>query len=80
MAAERQYATASAFRTALEARLNERARRDGVDRHRLRRQVAFDRLLARMIHRSRHATVGFSKAAMRSRCDSTWRGRQKTSP
>jgi hypothetical protein len=31
MAARRQYATAGAFRTALEARLNERARRDGVD-------------------------------------------------
>jgi hypothetical protein len=48
MAAQRQYASAGAFRTALEARLNERARRDGVDLHRLRRQVAFDRLLARM--------------------------------
>ena len=48
MAAQREYATAGAFRTALEARLNERARRDGVDLHRLRRQVAFDRLLARM--------------------------------
>jgi Nucleotidyl transferase AbiEii toxin, Type IV TA system len=48
MVAQRQYATAGAFRTALEARLNERARRDGVDLHRLRRQVAFDRLLARM--------------------------------
>jgi hypothetical protein len=48
MAAQRQYATTGAFRTALEARLNERARRDGVDLHRLRRQVAFDRLLARM--------------------------------
>jgi integrase len=31
MAAQHQYATAGAFRTALEARLNERARRDGVD-------------------------------------------------
>src|SRR5262245_24876324 len=48
MAAQHQYSTAGAFRTALEARLNERARRDGVDLHRLRRQVAFDRLLARM--------------------------------
>lgn len=48
MAAHRQYASAGAFRTALEARLHERARRDGVDLHRLRRQVAFDRLLARM--------------------------------
>src|SRR5919109_194628 len=48
MAGQRQYATAAAFRSALEARLNERARRDEVDLHRLRRQVAFDRLLARM--------------------------------
>jgi hypothetical protein len=48
MAAPRQYATAGAFRTALEARLSERVRRDGVDLHRLRRQAAFDRLLARM--------------------------------
>jgi hypothetical protein len=55
MAAQRQYATASAFRTALEARLNERARRDGVDLHRLRRQVAFDRLLARMFDPSQPA-------------------------
>jgi hypothetical protein len=53
MAAQRQYATAGAFRTALEARLNERARRDGVDLHRLRRQVAFDRLLARMFDPSK---------------------------
>ena len=53
MAAQRQYATAGAFRTALEARLNERARRDEVDLHRLRRQVAFDRLLARMFDRAR---------------------------
>lgn len=44
----RQYATAGAFRTGLETRLIERARRDAVDLQRLRRQVAFDRLLARM--------------------------------
>jgi hypothetical protein len=48
IAPPRQYATAGAFRAALEARLNERARRDGADLGRLRRQVAFDRLLARM--------------------------------
>jgi hypothetical protein len=59
MAAQRQYATAGAFRTALEARLNERARRDGVDLHRLRRQVAFDRLLARMFDQSRPAHDGW---------------------
>jgi Nucleotidyl transferase AbiEii toxin, Type IV TA system len=59
MAAQRQYATAGAFRTALEARLNERARRDGVDLHRLRRQVAFDRLLARMFDPSRPMRDGW---------------------
>src|SRR5919106_666086 len=59
MAAQRQYATAGAFRTALEARLNERARRDGVDLHRLRRQVAFDRLLARMFDPSQPVRDGW---------------------
>jgi hypothetical protein len=59
MAAQRQYATAGAFRTALEARLNEQARRDGVDLHRLRRQVAFDRLLARMFDRSQPIRDGW---------------------
>lgn len=59
MAAPRQYATAGAFRTALEARLNERARRDGVDLHRLRRQVAFDRLLARMFDPSKPVRDGW---------------------
>jgi hypothetical protein len=80
MAAQRQYATAGAFRTALEARLNERARRDGVDLHRLRRQVAFDRLLVRMFDPSQPVRDGWVlRVAMRSRCDSTWRDRQKTS-
>jgi len=59
MAAQRQYATAGAFRAALEARLNERARRDGVDLHRLRRQVAFDRLLARMFDPSQRGRDGW---------------------
>src|SRR5439155_26068102 len=59
MAAQREYATAGAFRTALEARLNERARRDGVDLHRLRQQVAFDRLLARMFDPSQPVRDGW---------------------
>jgi Nucleotidyl transferase AbiEii toxin, Type IV TA system len=59
MAAPRQYATAGAFRNALEVRLNERARRDGVDLHRLRRQVTFDRLLARMFDPSQPARDGW---------------------
>lgn len=52
MVAPRQYATAGAFRTALETRLLERSRREAVDLQRLRRQVAFDRLLARMFEPS----------------------------
>ncbi len=48
MATPHQYATAGTLRAALETRLLERSRRDGVDLQRLRRQVAFDRLLARM--------------------------------
>jgi hypothetical protein len=40
--------TAGAFRTALETRLQTRAREEGTDLQRLRRQVAFDRFLARL--------------------------------
>jgi hypothetical protein len=59
MAAQRQYATAGAFRAALETRLNERARRDAVDLHRLRRQVVFDRLLARLFDPSQPVRDGW---------------------
>jgi len=48
MVTSRHYATAGAFRTALETRLLDRSRRDGVDLQRLRRLVGFDRLTARM--------------------------------
>lgn len=44
----RQYATAAAFRAALEARLKTMAQAEGVDLQRLRRQVSFDRLLTRL--------------------------------
>jgi hypothetical protein len=44
----KRYATAAAFRRALEDRLQDIARKEGVDLQRLRRQVAFDRLLARL--------------------------------
>jgi hypothetical protein len=40
------YKTAGAFRAALEMRLQNRARAEGTDLQRLRRQVAFDRFLA----------------------------------
>jgi hypothetical protein len=42
------YLTAAAFRQALETRLKREAARTGVDVQRLRRQVAFDRLLSRV--------------------------------
>lgn len=44
------YATAAAFRRALEDRLQDIAGKESVDLQRLRRQVAFDRLLARLFH------------------------------
>ena len=44
----RQYATAAAFRVALEARLKATEQTEGIDLQRLRRQVSFDRLLARL--------------------------------
>ena len=46
----KKYATAAAFRRALEARLQDIAGKESVDLQRLRRQVAFDRLLARLFH------------------------------
>jgi hypothetical protein len=48
MPAPRTYATAEAFRRALEERLKRAALTDRVDPNRLRRQVSFDRLLARL--------------------------------
>jgi hypothetical protein len=47
----RQYATAAAFRVALETRLKSIAAAEGSDLQRLRRQVSFDRLLARFFRR-----------------------------
>lgn len=44
----KRYATAAAFRRALEDRLKDIAKREAIDLQRLRRQVAFDRLLARL--------------------------------
>lgn len=48
MTPERKYATGLALRTALEERLKRVAREEEVDLQRLRRQVAFDRFLARL--------------------------------
>jgi predicted nucleotidyltransferase component of viral defense system len=52
----KSYKTAGPFRTALEARLQTRARETGTDLQRLRRQVAFDRFLARMFSKGPKAT------------------------
>ena len=46
----RSYASAGAFRRALEERLKQIAQAEQTDINRLRRQVAFDRLLARLFH------------------------------
>ncbi len=46
----RKYATGAALRIALEERLKRTAREEGIDLQRLRRQVAFDRFLARLFH------------------------------
>ena len=43
-----RYATATAFRRALEDRLQQWSVAENLDIQRLRRQVAFDRLLARL--------------------------------
>ncbi len=48
MSQPRTYSTAAAFRRALEERLRAISRREEIDINRLRRQVAFDRLLARL--------------------------------
>jgi hypothetical protein len=49
MPQSRRYASAGAFRQALEQRLKSISQQDGTDFQRLCRQVAFDRLLARVI-------------------------------
>ncbi|MCL2659098.1 MAG: nucleotidyl transferase AbiEii/AbiGii toxin family protein [Acidobacteriaceae bacterium] len=44
------YKTASAFRKALEERLRQHSKSEEIDINRLRRKLAFDRLLARLFH------------------------------
>src|SRR2546430_16475857 len=48
MPSPRTYATAGAFRRALEERLKRASLTGQIDPNRLRRQVSFDRLLARL--------------------------------
>jgi hypothetical protein len=52
MTEPQKYVNAAAFRTALESRLKNQADTLGVDVPRLRKQVAFDRLLCRLFHNS----------------------------
>jgi hypothetical protein len=47
-----RYATAAALRAALESRLNTMSAEQGLDLQRLRRQVAFDRLLCRLFRQA----------------------------
>jgi hypothetical protein len=53
----KRYATAAAFRRALEDRLQDITRKESVDLQRLRRQVAFDRLLARLFQAAQPLTL-----------------------
>src|SRR5258705_12122199 len=48
MPSSRTYATAGAFRKALEERLKRASLTERIDPNRLRRQISFDRLLARL--------------------------------
>lgn len=50
MTEPKKYGTAGAFRRALEERLKRTSQTDQTDINRLRRQVSFDRLLARLFH------------------------------
>ena len=48
MKAPSRYTTAKAFRTALETRISTTHREEGVAFERIRKQISFDRLLARL--------------------------------
>ena len=50
MATFKTYSTAGAFRRAVEERLRKTSQADQIDINRLRRQLSFDRLLARLFH------------------------------
>ena len=53
MPESRRYSSGTALRTALEERIKRIARDENIDLQRLRRQVAFDRLLARLFYSAR---------------------------
>lgn len=84
--APKSYATAAAFRRALETRLQDIAKKEAVDLQRLRRQVGFDRFLARLFKARQPRTLpwilkgGYAmelriKSARTTKdIDLTWRG------
>lgn len=62
---EKRYKTPTAFRTALETRLNKMAKENGSDLELMRRQVAFDRFLSRIFKNNSEQVVlkgGYSMA------------------
>jgi len=65
----KKYGAANAFRRALEDRLKDLAGKEGTDLHRLRRQVAFDRLLARLFSSDQAPWVLKGGYAMELRLD-----------
>ena len=69
MTDHQEYGTAAAFRMALESRLKNLATEQSVDVQRLRRQVAFDRLLCRLFHESRVNWILKGGYAMELRMD-----------
>lgn len=73
----KSYKTPGAFRAALEARLQSRARETGIDLQRLRRQVAFDRFFGRMFSKGPKADYPwvFLREAMRWSCVHTLHAR-----
>lgn len=69
MGEAKKYVSAAGFRQGLEERLKTKSRSDGIDIMRLRRQVAFDRLLARLFHTSDTPWVLKGGYAMELRID-----------
>ena len=88
MSAKEQYQTAAAFRVALEHRLRDEARQSGVALQRLRKEAAFNRLLARLQRVAPHswalkgglaliARLGSQVRATKD-ADANWRATQQT--
>lgn len=88
MSAKDRYRTPAAFRTALEHRLRDEAQRSGVALQRLRKEAAFNRLLARLQRVAPHswalkgglaliARLGSQVRATRD-ADANWRATQQS--